>query len=278
MRFLLLLFALVLAPVGLLGQSGVARPGVVALIESSGPVTVTRSDGEDLGGRFHTSFYGIGARLQTGVGGRAHLLFSNGLLIKLMPRSVLLIPEFRQDPYNASLADWQREGSRSIVRLELEEGEILLESSQLQAASTVLVSMGQADVVPGQAAVRVTYREGEIHFGVVQGSVEFRRTGEIAARTVGPGRQGRVVGESVDTEVELAPLELSAKEAAFFKTAPDIRTRVFFATPGSPEGPNWGVKPLWVLPDPDDVPVRKPYRVREPAQLDLFRPVPEAAQ
>ena len=102
--------------------------------------------------------------------------------------------------------------SRSIVRLELEEGENPARVFPIAAASTVLVSMGQADVVPGQAAVRGDLSRGGDSFrgGPGQRRISADRGVRPPGRSAPDGRE-RVVGESVDTEVELAPLELSAK-------------------------------------------------------------------
>ena len=91
MRFLLLLFALVLAPVGLLGQSGGGRGGWGAgggrggappggrLIESSGPGhRSARSDGEDLRRPFPYLLLRDRRAPPDRGRGRAHLLFPMG--------------------------------------------------------------------------------------------------------------------------------------------------------------------------------------------------------
>ncbi len=179
------IFALVFCgiPLHTSGQANEnVKPGAIILLSAKGLVQAIDPVGNVVAGILKPgAVLAEGYSLKTGFGGEAALLFSNGTVATLEPRSLVKIASFLQKGFEAGeqkLSEVQQEPSSSQISLDLDTGSLVVQTKKLDRTSSFTI-----DSPVGTAGIRGTEFQmgiaptGETKLDVASSSVAFTPTG-----------------------------------------------------------------------------------------------------
>ena len=183
--YIFIIFASVfyISPHQMSGQAnGDVEPGAIIILSAKGLVQAIDPDGNVVAGILKPgAVLAEGYSLKTGFGGEAALLFSNGTVATLEPRSLVKIASFLQKGFEAGeqkLSEVQQEPSSSQINLDLDTGSLVVQTKKLDRTSSFTI-----DSPVGTAGVRGTQFQmgispaGETKLDVSTSSVAFTPTG-----------------------------------------------------------------------------------------------------
>lgn len=168
--------------------------GVVILAEKAEPVTFFGADNQPLGK--NSSIPGMllpdGAAVQTGPGGNALLLLSNGTVVTVGENSRMKISSFVQEPFDdkgLSVGDLDEEPSSSSVLVDLEIGDLVVKTKKLNKKSNFEINspVGTAGIRGTQFGMGYSPRRG-MSLDVTESTVSFKPRGGGRPRMVRAGR------------------------------------------------------------------------------------------
>ena len=168
--------------------------GAVILAEKTDPVTFFGSDNQPLGK--NSTIPGMllpdGAAVQTGPGGNALLLLSNGTVVTMSENTKMKISSFIQEPFEdkgLSVGDLQEEPSSSSVLVDLEVGDLVVKTKKLNKKSNFEIAspVGTAGIRGTQFGMGYSQRRG-LSLGVTESTVSFQPRGGGRPRMVRAGR------------------------------------------------------------------------------------------
>tara|TARA_B100001093_G_scaffold517697_1_gene600056 strand:+ start:154 stop:2679 length:2526 start_codon:yes stop_codon:yes gene_type:complete len=165
------------------GQAnGDVKPGAIILLSAKGLVQAIDPNGNVVAGTLKPgAVLAEGYSLKTGFGGEAAMLFSNGTVATLEPRSQVKILSFLQksfDAGNQKLSEVQKEPSSSQIDLDLDTGSLVVQTKKLDRTSSFSIEspVGSADIVGTQFQMGIS-PVGETKLDVSTSSVSFTPTG-----------------------------------------------------------------------------------------------------
>ncbi len=168
--------------------------GAVILAEKTDPVTFFGSDNQPLGK--NSTIPGMllpdGAAVQTGPGGNALLLLSNGTVVTVSENTKMKISSFVQEPFEdkgLSVGDLQEEPSSSSVLVDLELGDLVVKTKKLNKKSNFEIAspVGTAGIRGTQFGMGYSPRRG-MSLDVTESTVSFQPRGGGRPRMVRAGR------------------------------------------------------------------------------------------
>ena len=168
--------------------------GAVILAEKTDPVTFFGSDNQPLGK--NSTIPGMllpdGAAVQTGPGGNALLLLSNGTVVTVSENTKMKISSFIQEPFEdkgLSVGDLQEEPSSSSVLVDLEVGDLVVKTKKLNKKSNFEIAspVGTAGIRGTQFGMGYSQRRG-LSLDVTESTVSFQPRGGGRPRMVRAGR------------------------------------------------------------------------------------------
>jgi len=168
--------------------------GAVILAEKTDPVTFFGSDDQPLGK--NSTIPGMllpdGAAVQTGPGGNALLLLSNGTVVTVSENTKMKISSFVQEPFEdkgLSVGDLQEEPSSSSVLVDLELGDLVVKTKKLNKKSNFEIAspVGTAGIRGTQFGMGYSPRRG-MSLDVTESTVSFQPRGGGRPRMVRAGR------------------------------------------------------------------------------------------
>ena len=168
--------------------------GVVILAEKAEPVTFFGADNQPLGK--NSSIPGMllpdGAAVQTGPGGNALLLLSNGTVVTVSENTRMKISSFVQEPFDdkgLSVGDLDEEPSSSSVLVDLEVGDLVVKTKKLNKKSNFEINspVGTAGIRGTQFGMGYSPRRG-MSLDVTESTVSFKPRGGGRPRMVRAGR------------------------------------------------------------------------------------------
>ena len=167
------------------GQAGnEASSGAIIVLSAKGLVQAIDPQGNLVLGTLKPgAVLAEGYSLKTGFGGEAALLFSNGTVATLEPRSKVRIDSFLQKNFNGGnqkLSEVQQEPSTSQIKLDLDSGSLVVQTKKLDRSSSFTI-----ESPVGTAGIRGTEFQlgispaGETKLDVSTSSVSFTPTGGV---------------------------------------------------------------------------------------------------
>ena len=168
--------------------------GAVILAEKTDPVTFFGSDNQPLGK--NSTIPGMllpdGAAVQTGPGGNALLLLSNGTVVTVSENTKMKISSFVQEPFEdkgLSVGDLQEEPSSSSVLVDLDVGDLVVKTKKLNKKSNFEIAspVGTAGIRGTQFGMGYSPRRG-MSLDVTESTVSFQPRGGGRPRMVRAGR------------------------------------------------------------------------------------------
>ena len=173
------------APTFSFGQAGnEASSGAIIVLSAKGLVQAIDPQGNLVLGTLKPgAVLAEGYSLKTGFGGEAALLFSNGTVATLEPRSKVRIDSFLQKNFNGGnqkLSEVQQEPSTSQIKLDLDSGSLVVQTKKLDRSSSFTI-----ESPVGTAGIRGTEFQlgispaGETKLDVSTSSVSFTPTGGV---------------------------------------------------------------------------------------------------
>ncbi len=168
--------------------------GAVILAEKTDPVTFFGSDNQPLGK--NSTIPGMllpdGATVQTGLGGNALLLLSNGTVVTVSENTKMKISSFVQEPFEdkgLSVGDLQEEPSSSSVLVDLEVGDLVVKTKKLNKKSNFEIAspVGTAGIRGTQFGMGYSPQRG-MSLDVTESTVSFQPRGGGRPRMVQAGR------------------------------------------------------------------------------------------
>ncbi len=168
--------------------------GAVILAEKTDPVTFFGSDNQPLGK--NSTIPGMllpdGAAVQTGPGGNALLLLSNGTVVTVSENTKMKISSFVQEPFEdkgLSVGDLQEEPSSSSVLVDLEVGDLVVKTKKLNKKSNFEIAspVGTAGIRGTQFGMGYSPQRG-MSLDVTESTVSFQPRGGGRPRMVQAGR------------------------------------------------------------------------------------------
>ena len=169
-----------------LGQSAVfgqdkesLSRGAVILADKTEPVTFFDENNQPLAKT--TTIPGVllpvGASVQTGVGGGALLLLSNGTVVTINANTKMKISSFVQEPFDdkgQSVGDLKEEPSSSSVLVDLEVGDLVVKTKKLNKKSNFEISspVGTAGIRGTQFGMGFSPQRG-MSLDVTESTVSF---------------------------------------------------------------------------------------------------------
>ena len=181
--FIILASVFSISPLQMSGQAnGEVKPGAIILLSAKGLVQAIDPNGNVVAGILKPgAVLAEGYSLKTGFGGEAAMLFSNGTVATLEPRSQVKIASFLQKSFDAGdqkLSEVQQEPSSSQINLDLDTGSLVVQTKKLDRTSSFTI-----DSPVGTAGIRGTQFQmgispaGETKLDVSTSSVAFTPTG-----------------------------------------------------------------------------------------------------
>ena len=181
--FIILASVFYISPLQMSGQAnGEVKPGAIILLSAKGLVQAIDPNGNVVAGILKPgAVLAEGYSLKTGFGGEAAMLFSNGTVATLEPRSQVKIASFLQKSFDAGdqkLSEVQQEPSSSQINLDLDTGSLVVQTKKLDRTSSFTI-----DSPVGTAGIRGTQFQmgispaGETKLDVSTSSVAFTPTG-----------------------------------------------------------------------------------------------------
>ena len=133
-----------------------------------------------------------GAAVQTGPGGNALLLLSNGTVVTVSENTKMKISSFVQEPFEdkgLSVGDLQEEPSSSSVLVDLEVGDLVVKTKKLNKKSNFEIAspVGTAGIRGTQFGMGYSQRRG-LSLDVTESTVSFQPRGGGRPRMVRAGR------------------------------------------------------------------------------------------
>ena len=156
--------------------------GAVIVISAKGNVQAIGENGDILPTKIKPgTILAQGFALQTGVGGEASIVFSNGTVASLEPSSNLRIASFSQANFataNEKLSEADKEPSSSVISLDLNAGALVVQTKKLDKSSTFNINSqtGTAGIRGTQFQLGLT-PDGNTKLDVATSSVSFTPVG-----------------------------------------------------------------------------------------------------
>jgi len=159
-------------------DNGDPKPGAIIVLSAKGLVQAIDPAGNVVAGTLKPgAVLAEGYSLKTGFGGEAAMLFSNGSVATVEPRSQVKVSTFLQKSFqagNQKLADIQTEPSSSQISLDIDTGSLVVQTKKLDRASNFTINTPN-----GTAGIRGTEFQlgvsstGETKLDVASSSVSF---------------------------------------------------------------------------------------------------------
>lgn len=230
--FLFIAFAsLVFLPSGY-GRGPKMEAGAVILAERIDPVVFRGADDQKIDEAQATvgSIVPEGASVETGPGGRALLLLSNGTVVTVTENAKMKIKSFDQEAFTSngkSMKDFQEELSPSRVLVDLEVGSLVVQTKKLSKKSSfeIASSVGTAGIRGTEFKMGFDSTTG-IELDVTESTVAFTPVGNDRAVAVSAGnglsvRPGGVAApRPVNPAVALQITNLNARAQAAVASIP----------------------------------------------------------
>ena len=230
--FLFLAFAsLVFLPSGY-GRGPKMEAGAVILAERIDPVVFRGADNQQIDDAQATvgSIVPEGASVETGPGGRALLLLSNGTVVTVTENAKMKIKSFDQEAFTSngkSMKDFQEELSPSRVLVDLEVGSLVVQTKKLSKKSNFEISspVGTAGIRGTEFKMGFDATAG-IELDVTESTVTFMPVGNDRSVPVSAGnglsvRPGGVAApRPVNPEVAVQISNLNARAQAAVASIP----------------------------------------------------------
>jgi len=165
-----------LASIALVAQAHAKAIGNIKILEvKGGSASVTMPDGSSTPATAG-EFIQQGATVKTGSGSSVSLLFDNGALIVVEPKSELSVDEFTTDPFNYEGIDYKtlsKEPSKSVTKLMVKDGLIGVDVVSLNSQSKfeIATPVGTAGVRGTRFGVSFNSATNRANVVVVIGSV-----------------------------------------------------------------------------------------------------------
>ena len=129
-----------------------ASSGAIILLKSKGLVQVLDPSGNQVAGPLNPgTVLAEGFSVKTGFAGEVSVLFSNGTVATIEPRTQITIESFLQKPFDAAnrkVSDLQGEPSSSQLKINLASGDLVVKTKKLNRASsfTIITPVGTAGI------------------------------------------------------------------------------------------------------------------------------------
>jgi hypothetical protein len=129
-----------------------ATSGAVILLSSKGLVQVLDPSGNQVAGPLNPgTVLAEGFSVKTGFAGEVSVLFSNGTVATIEPRTQITIESFLQKPFDAAnrnVSDLLGEPSSSQLKINLASGDLVVKTKKLNRASsfTIITPVGTAGI------------------------------------------------------------------------------------------------------------------------------------
>ena len=184
-----------------LGQSAVfgqdkesLSRGAVILADKTEPVSFFDENIQPLGksSTIPGVLLPVGAGVETGAGGGALLLLSNGTVITISANTKMKISSFVQEPFDdkgQSVGDLKEEPSSSSVLVDLEVGDLVVKTKKLNKKSNFEISspVGTAGIRGTQFGMGFSPQRG-MSLDVTESTVSFKPRGGGRTRRIPAGR------------------------------------------------------------------------------------------
>lgn len=167
--------------------------GIVVLAVKTGAVSVLEGGEFASDARYPVgAVMAEGAALRVGPGGRAVLLFSNGVVATVEEQSLFRITEFSQEPFEPggkTVAELDAEPSVSNLKLDLDFGAVVVATKKMdrQSGIDLRTPSGLAEILGTQFRLQETAGQG-VKLDVAESTVSFTPAGATLPVKVGAGR------------------------------------------------------------------------------------------
>lgn len=163
-------------------DKGEPKPGAIIVLSAKGLVQAIDPAGNVVAGTLKPgAVLAEGYSLKTGFGGEAAMVFSNGSVATVEPRSQVKVSTFLQSPFdggNQKLSEIQTEPSSSQISLDIDTGSLVVQTKKLDRTSNFTINSptGTAGIrgTEFQLAVSST---GETKLDVASSTVSFTPSG-----------------------------------------------------------------------------------------------------
>ena len=211
--FVIMILCLSLGQSAVFGQDkeSLSR-GAVILADKTEPVTFFDENNQPLAKT--TTIPGVllpvGASVQTGAGGGALLLLSNGTVVTINANTKMKISSFVQEPFDdkgQSVGDLKEEPSSSSVLVDLEVGDLVVKTKKLNKKSNFEISspVGTAGIRGTQFGMGYS-PQGGLSLDVTESTVSFTPRGGGPPRMVPAGRGLTAPTQGQPVERPVAPV------------------------------------------------------------------------
>jgi hypothetical protein len=218
-----------------LSETMAMNDGSVIVLNTSGTVQASPQGQADLLPINRGTVLPKGYTLRTGKFSEAVLLFSNGTVATVGETSNLRVSNFQQSPFNAGqekLSDLSKEPSQSILALDLEIGDLIVQTKKLNKGSSFSIS-----TAAGTAGIRGTQFQlnlsaaGKLSLDVAESAVAFSPAGGGPAVSIS---QGNGLDSSAGGTITQRPISIAASQAISVKNnaASTLSANVPLATVG----------------------------------------------
>jgi len=163
-------------------DKGEPKPGAIIVLSAKGLVQAIDPAGNVVAGTLKPgAVLAEGYSLKTGFGGEAAMVFSNGSVATVEPRSQVKVSTFLQNPFdggNQKLSEIQTEPSSSQISLDIDTGSLVVQTKKLDRASNFTITSPN-----GTAGIRGTEFQlgvsstGETKLDVASATVSFTPSG-----------------------------------------------------------------------------------------------------
>ncbi|MDG1139409.1 MAG: FecR family protein [Opitutales bacterium] len=163
-------------------DGGEPKPGAIIVLSAKGLVQAIDPAGNVVPGTLKPgAVLAEGYSLKTGFGGEAAMLFSNGSVATVEPRSQVKVSTFLQKPFaggNQKLADIKTEPSSSQITLDIDAGSLVVQTKKLNRSSNFTINTPN-----GTAGIRGTEFQlgvsstGDTKLDVASSAVSFAPSG-----------------------------------------------------------------------------------------------------
>ena len=152
----------------------------------------------------------VGAGVQTGAGGGALLLLSNGTVVTISANTKMKISSFVQEPFDdkgQSVGDLKEEPSSSSVLVDLEVGDLVVKTKKLNKKSNFEISspVGTAGIRGTQFGMGFSPQRG-MSLDVTESTVSFKPRGGGRTRRIPAGRGLTAPTQGQPVERPVAPV------------------------------------------------------------------------
>ena len=186
--------------------------GAVILADKTEPVTFFDENNQPLAktATIPGVLLPVGASVQTGAGGGALLLLSNGTVVTISANTKMKISSFVQEPFDdkgQSVGDLKEEPSSSSVLVDLEVGDLVVKTKKLNKKSNFEIAspVGTAGIRGTQFGMGFSPQRG-MSLDVTESTVSFKPRGGGRTRRIPAGRGLTAPTQGQPVERPVAPV------------------------------------------------------------------------